>query len=50
MAIATAVIVMTKKLLVIATAVIAMTATAGTNLVTEVVDHVEQRSSSAATA
>ena len=41
---------MTKKLVVIATAVIAMTATAGTNLVTEVVDDVEQRSSSATTA
>ena len=40
----------TKRLVVIATAVIAMTATAGTNLVTEVVDDVEQRSSSAATA
>ena len=42
--------VMTKKLVVIATAVIAMTATAGTNLVTEVADDVEQRSSSATTA
>ena len=45
--IATAVIVMTKKLVVIATAVIAMTATTGANLMTEVVDDVEQRSSSA---
>ena len=42
--------VMTKMLVVIATAVIAMTATAGTNLVTEVADDVEHRSSSATTA